>query len=159
MVDSNGWDEEKSGRAHAQRKAVRELRALYRLADAAYRPFSCPGTAECCQLATTKREPWLWPVEWALLLEAAGGRRPPPRADGGCPFLDAEGKRCTVYADRPLGCRTFFCHRIRGPGREPLEAMALLSERLERLAQGLDPGCEAPRPLLAWHAEATAVQR
>jgi uncharacterized protein len=159
MEDGRSWNEAKSRRAHAQRAAFRELQAVYRLADAAYRPFSCPGTAECCQLAKTKREPWLWPVEWKLLLEARGGQPPPARPDGGCPFLDAAGQRCTVYAERPLGCRTFFCHRLRGPTHQPTEAMARLSQRLEQLAQALDPGCDGPRPLLAWHADASPVPR
>jgi len=155
MDGAGDWNEQRSQRAHARRTALRQLKSVYRLADAAYRPYSCPGTAECCQLATTRRQPWLWPVEWELLLEATGGRVPPARRDGGCPFLDVAGKRCTVYTDRPFGCRTFFCHRIRGPGREPIEAVAVLSERLERVAQALDPDCAAPRTLLDWHAEVT----
>jgi uncharacterized protein len=144
--------------AHARRAALQELRAIYRLADAAYRPYSCPSSAECCQLATTQREPWLWPVEWEALLEAKGGQLPAARADGGCPFLEPEGKRCSVYASRPFGCRTFFCHRIRGPAREPIEAVALLSQRLERVAQRLDEDCAAPRPLLSWAREARGEQ-
>lgn len=151
------WDEQTSRRGHAHRIAVRELRAIHRLADAAYRSFSCPATAECCQLAATKREPWLWPVEWELLVEATAGSIPPPRADGGCPFLDPDGKRCTVYADRPFGCRTFFCHRARGPAREPVATVALLARRLERVARTLDPECTAPRPLLDWHRRTRAA--
>jgi Fe-S-cluster containining protein len=154
MAADGGWDEQRSLRAHARRTALRDLKAVYRLADAAYRPYSCPGTAECCQLSTTRREPWLWPVEWELLREVSGDRMPPPRDDGGCPFLDPAGKRCTVYADRPFGCRTFFCHRITGPAREPIEAVALLSARLEQVALSLDPECEGPRTLLRWHGEA-----
>ena len=64
------------------------------------------------------------------------------------------GKRCSAYVSRPFGCRTFFCHRIRGPAREPIEAVALLSERLERVAQTLDSDCATPRSLLAWAREA-----
>src|SRR5205823_5208735 len=85
----------------------RATRAIYRLADAAFARWSCPSSGECCQLAKTGRQPWLWPSEWKLI----AARKGPPRADGGCPFLDAAGARCTVYADRPLGCRTFFCGR------------------------------------------------
>ena len=154
MSQTPGWDGEASQRARARRAAAQELRAVYRLADAAYRPYSCPGTAECCQLATTRREPWLWPLEWELLKAAKGGQVPEPREDGGCPFLDAAGVRCTVYADRPFGCRTYFCHRIRGPARQPLEATALLLERLERVSQALDPECTTPRPLLSWAEDA-----
>jgi Fe-S-cluster containining protein len=154
MPQAGDFNRADSQRAHARRTAFAELKAVYRLADAAYRPYSCPGTAECCQLAATRREPWLWPVEWELLLEAKGGEVPAPRADGGCPFLEADGQRCSVYASRPFGCRTFFCHRIRGPAREPIEAVALLSQRLERVAQTLDAEACAPRPLLAWANEA-----
>ena len=154
MAEANDFNRAESQKARARRAAFQELRAVYRLADAAYRPYSCPGTAECCQLASTKREPWLWPVEWELLLEAKGGVVPAPRADGGCPFLEADGLRCSVYASRPFGCRTFFCHRVRGPAREPIEAVALLSERLERVAQTLDADASAPRPLLAWAQKA-----
>jgi uncharacterized protein len=152
------WDATRSRRALARRRALRELRSVYRLADEAYRPFSCPGTAECCRLSTTGREPWLWPVEWELLVEARGGRLPSSRPDGSCPFLDAAGQRCTVYAHRPFGCRTFFCHRVRGPGREPVEAVAALLERLERVARTLDPDCTAPRPIRDWHARAGAAR-
>jgi Fe-S-cluster containining protein len=150
MTETRGFKVEQSLRARALRTAQGELRAIYRLADVAYRPYSCPGTAECCQLSTTKREPWLWPVEWTLLLAAKQGVLPPARKDGGCPFLDADGKRCSVYAERPFGCRTYFCHRIRGPVREPIEAVASLSSRLARVAQTLDPETAAPRPLLEW---------
>jgi Fe-S-cluster containining protein len=150
MAETRDFNAEESQRARAHRAARQELGAVYRLADAAYRPYSCPGTAECCQLSTTHREPWLWPLEWELLLSAKGGEVPEARADGGCPFLDADGKRCSVYASRPFGCRTFFCHRIRGPAREPIEAVSVLLTRLQRVAQTLDPECESPRPLLAW---------
>lgn len=139
-----------------ERAAMQETRALYRKADAAYAPFGCPASGECCQLATTQREPWLWRPEWLLLLERAGeihGGLPPPRSDGGCPFLDAAGKRCTVYADRPLGCRTFFCHRITGPREQPRDLLNALSKRLEHVAQTLDDD-RAPdaRPLTAWYS-------
>jgi uncharacterized protein len=159
MAQAGDFNRAESQRAHARRAAFQELRAVYRLANAAYQPYSCPGTAECCQLATTHREPWLWPVEWELLLAAKGGALPPARADGGCPFLEADGRRCSVYAARPFGCRTFFCHRIRGPAREPIEAVALLSQRLERVAQTLDADCQAPRPLLALAQEARAEKK
>jgi uncharacterized protein len=148
------WDTQKSQRARARRAALQELAAIYQKADAAYRPYGCPATAECCQLTTTQREPWLWPVEWKLLLQAKGGQVPEERTDGGCPFLEADGKRCSVYAARPFGCRTYFCHRVQGPPREPIEAVATLSARLERVALTLEVDCAGPRPLLAWAREA-----
>jgi uncharacterized protein len=155
------WDDEREdaddeaprGGTHAEERALKELRTVYRQADAAYAPYSCPASGECCQLATTRRQPWLWWPEWRLL---ARHPLPPPRADGGCPYLDAAGKRCTVYADRPFGCRTFFCGRIQGPARQPAETVTALLVRLERLSQRLRPSLNGPRQLLDWHAEALA---
>jgi Fe-S-cluster containining protein len=143
--------------SHAVRAAVKGVRAIYRHADALYAPFSCPASGECCQLSATKRQPWLWRPEWEALLERLRTEHrelPPPREDGGCPFLDKTGKRCTVYADRPFGCRTFFCGRRSGPSREPLDEVVRLSKRLEAVSQELDPELTAPRPILEW-AEGT----
>jgi uncharacterized protein len=150
------WDDEDDSPvatgAVAETRALRELRTVYRQADAAYAPFSCPASGECCQLARTRRQPWLWFPEWKLL----STRRPlpPPREDGGCPYLDAAGLRCTVYEDRPFGCRTFFCERIRGPARQPADTVDALLRRLEAISQRVLPSLTGPRPLLEWHAEA-----
>lgn len=134
----------------AWRRAVTETRAVLAMADDAWVKHGCPGTAECCQLAVTKRQPWLWPSEWKLLeahLAATKRPLPPPRTDGACPFLDAAGKRCTVYAARPFGCRTFFCHRVTGPSTQPAERTNALLERLAALNVAVDPGA-TPRPIL-----------
>jgi Fe-S-cluster containining protein len=141
---------------HAERAALKELRAIYARADEAYAQYSCPASGECCQLAQRGRSPWLWRPEWLLLLERLEVEQrplPPARPDGGCPFLDAAGKRCTVYASRPFGCRTYFCERVRGPGREPVERVAQLLARLERVALRLDEE-DRPLPLPQRHAEA-----
>lgn len=135
-------------------QALRRLAALYRQADEAYARFSCPASAECCQLTRRGRQPWLWRVEWVALEEALrrqGRALPPPRPDGACPLLDAEGRRCTVYPDRPFGCRTYFCERASG-GRHPLETVVALSTRLEALAAEADPEAApaGPRPILEW---------
>jgi len=144
---------------YARRAALQELSAIYRLADAAYRPYRCPGTAECCQLRQTKREPWLWPLEWEALVAAHGGRVPEGRADGGCPFLTEDGRRCRVYAARPFGCRTYFCHRAEGPAREPIAAVASLSARLAAVNQRLNAHLTGPRPLSAWARQARGMRR
>ena len=125
----------------------RETRVIYEQADALWARWSCPASGECCQLQKTKREPWLYPSEWRVL--AGDGPLPPPREDGACPFLDARG-RCSRYADRPLGCRTFFCSRVKGPASQPAVKMNALYERLARVNDG-----EEPRPLLELYAEAT----
>jgi uncharacterized protein len=161
----SGWDDEEDAPeggpavpgGREEHHALQELRAVYRHADAAYAPYSCSASGECCQLAVTKRQPWLWLPEWRLLQR--GHPLPPPRADGGCPYLDAAGKRCTVYADRPFGCRTFFCARIRGPAQQPKEAVIALSRRIEFISERLDPQLTAPRPLLDWHAEALQQEK
>jgi Fe-S-cluster containining protein len=144
-------------RAQRERAALGALAVVYREADAAWAPFSCPASGECCQLATTRRQPWLWRAEWVRVTERLkrdGRPLPPPREDGGCPLLDAGGKRCTVYEDRPLGCRTFFCGRIRGPSRQPAEVMEALQRKLERLSAALDAEDTGPRELLDWVGEA-----
>lgn len=143
-----GAEGERSPRA-ARHLALAETRRVLAAADRAYAPFSCPATAECCQLERTARPPWLWPTEWQLLLEHLKQARralPSPRADGGCPFLDAAGARCTVYGARPFGCRTYFCHRVRGPARAPLERTSALLDQLAALNLELDDAA-APRAL------------
>lgn len=126
---------------HRARARINETRAIYRKADDAFAPFSCPASGECCQLAKTKREPWVQRSEWETLvahLDSEHRTVPEERSDGGCPFLDAEGKRCTVYAARPFGCRTFFCERIRGPSRQPVEAVDSLLRRLTALNEDIE---------------------
>lgn len=145
-------DEPAAFDASARRRALAETRHVLREGSRAWAPYSCPGSAECCQLAVTKRPPWLWPTEWAVLVDRLARERrplPPKRPDGACPFLDASGKRCTVYEDRPLGCRTFFCGRVQGPARVPADETNALLERLEALNLALDARA-APRALPDW---------
>ncbi|MDY7228712.1 YkgJ family cysteine cluster protein [Hyalangium rubrum] len=158
MQERDWDDEDEAPQASeiAEARALRELRVIYQRADTAYAPFSCPASGECCQLARTQRQPWLWHPEWQLLASRHG--LPPPRDDGACPYLDGAGKRCTVYADRPFGCRTFFCERIRGPARQPAEAVDTLLRRLEAVSQRVRPHLKSPRPLLEWHAEALSLE-
>ena len=141
--------------AVAWQRAMTETRAVLRQASAAWARHSCPGTSECCQLTKTNRPPWLWPSEWKVLqarLEREARALPAVRADGGCPFLDAAGTRCTVYEDRPLGCRTFFCHRIVGPEKLPADQTNALLDRLRALNLATDDSA-APRSIFEWLAE------
>jgi len=153
--DDGGLDDGPDPRTRHQREraALGALSVVYREADAAFSPFSCPASGECCQLAITRREPWLWRAEWLRVLarlKQDGRPLPPAREDGACPLLDASGLRCSIYADRPLGCRTFFCDRIQGPERQPVEAMEQLQRRLQRLSEALDGAEAEPRSLLTW---------
>lgn len=131
---------------------LRHLEALYRKTDEAYARHGCPGTAECCRLAMSRREPWLFAPEWWALearLRQEGRALPPAREDGACPFLDAGGARCTVYSARPFGCRTFFCHRRTGPRDEPVAKMDALNRQLTALAATASEDAE-PRTLRTW---------
>ncbi len=127
------------------------LAALFERIDTALKAVSCPGSGDCCQLARTGLEPNLFALEVALLEEAlrAQGRAwPPARADGGCPLLDAAGRRCSVYADRPFGCRTYFCRRVRSANPYPNAAIEALNAALTRLSDELEEGA-SPMPMLA----------
>jgi Fe-S-cluster containining protein len=135
----------------AERRALHELEAVYRKAEALYSGWGCARSGECCQLARTGREPYAWPLEWLRLrgaLERAGRLPLAPRPDGACPLLDDAG-RCSAYADRPLGCRTFYCERGHGPRKVTREEVTALMVRLERAAQELDPEAAEPSRLAA----------
>jgi Fe-S-cluster containining protein len=133
----------------AERAALKALDAVYRKAGELLAGFGCALSGECCQLAATRREPYLFPIEQLRVrraLESAGREVPPARAEGGCALLDASGRRCSIYADRPFGCRTFFCDRVKGPGPMPTAQLLGLTARLTRVSDELDPGAR-PRPL------------
>ena len=137
-------------RRRAERQAQLELDAIYRQAEEVYAGWGCPRSGECCQLAKTGREPYVWPVEWQRLAVALRKEERLPlaaRPDGACPLLDDRG-RCSAYADRPLGCRTFFCGRGSGPSVVKREQITALMTRLERVSLQLDPEVTAPEPLL-----------
>lgn len=135
------------------------LRALYARADARYAGWSCPSSTECCRFGVSGREPYVTSLEQRALARAvarrggalAGRRRalplaPNAAAERACPLLDRAG-RCAAYADRPLGCRTFYCERASGdrlPDRGELRALV---RQLRDLAARDRPGGELARPL------------
>jgi len=136
-----------------------ELAALYAQADRLYADWSCPGSTECCRFGVTGRQPYVTAIELSYLrhaLASRGGalvprRRALPITDDRrreriCPLLDRDG-RCSVYAARPLGCRTFYCDRaIRGlgPTRDDLRELV---QTLQNLAARHQLGGEQGRPL------------
>lgn len=133
------------------RRAAKELRGLFLAANARYAGWDCARSGDCCQVTRTGREPYVWPVEWAMVQEGLrlAGRSLPllPRADGACPLLDEAG-RCSLYAHRPLGCRTFYCERGAGP-RVTREDVTGLMQRLERVSLQRDPDVAQPAALKA----------
>jgi Fe-S-cluster containining protein len=57
--------------------------------------------------------------------------------DGLCTFLDPQSQRCTVYAARPIQCRTFpFWPEILGPKG--------WSDEVKELCEGIDRGDVVP---------------
>jgi hypothetical protein len=139
-------------RAHEE-ALLQELRALYAEADALYASWSCPASADCCHFARTGREPYVTPIELALVEKArarlssgrrASGRRL-PMVDRSCALLTAEG-RCSIYAERPLGCRTYFCEdALAGDTVRPKDIHSIVA-RLRDIAAKHRPGGEAGRP-------------
>jgi Fe-S-cluster containining protein len=139
-----------------------ELAALYREVDALYEGWSCPGSTECCRFGITGRQPYVTSIEVAAIetaLRARGSDGPLPKhkralpltSDAGrervCALLDRNGK-CSVYAARPFGCRTFYCERATpGPGPERDELRDLV-RKLQELAARHQLGGELSRPLM-----------
>lgn len=138
---------------------LQELAALYREVDAAHAGSTCPASTECCRFGVTGREPYVTSIEIALLeraIRSNGGplsvkRRALPitgdaERERVCPLLDAAG-RCSVYASRPFGCRTYFCGRATRGGEPSRAEQKRLVDRLRALADRHEPGGDAPRPL------------
>jgi uncharacterized protein len=139
-----------------------ELLALYEEAAALVASCSCTCTAgtqrndaRCCQFAVTGREPYPTPVElcevdYALrargMAARPGRRRALPLVDdrGSCPLLSPDG-RCTIYASRPFGCRTFFCEGNELP-RKNRAAIQAIGRRISDLAARVFPEDPLPRP-------------
>lgn len=143
-----------------------ELRAVYDEADALYAGWSCPASTECCRFGITGREPYVTSVELAVVrravarsgraLDASSTRdkRKLPVADDArgrderrCPLLTSEG-RCSIYADRPFGCRTYFCDRATEGSRVKHREVTDLVRRLKDLSARHEPEGDVGRPLV-----------
>jgi len=132
-----------------ERRALKALEQVFREADGAVAGMRCPASGDCCQLAVTGRQPNLLPVErlrLRLAVEKAGRTWPTARADGACAFVDSSGRRCSVYPDRPFGCRTFFCSR--GEGKAASAAIHAAGAKLVRASDELEPNAQ-PVPILS----------
>jgi Fe-S-cluster containining protein len=98
-----------------------EALAVLSSVEEALSGWICPSTAGCCHFERTGREPSVTEAEWELLereIARQGRKCSSLRTDGACPFLSPED-RCLVYAVRPLGCRTYYCHLATGPSAIP----------------------------------------
>lgn len=138
---------------------LQDLADLYSEVDAAHAGSHCAQSTECCRFGITGREPYVTSIE-LLAIERAVARRggalsarsralPLAKSreeERTCALLGRDG-RCVVYADRPFGCRTFFCARASlgaSPTRSELRDFVA---RLRDLANRHRPLGEAPRPL------------
>jgi hypothetical protein len=148
-----------------------ELLALYAEADALLAGWTCacsagaspgePPQVRCCQFAVTGREPYPTAVELEEVRHAmrvagidGGSSRPArklPMAElRPCPLLSESG-RCRIYASRPLGCRTYFCHGAEPPYGErvrvPRDAVNAVGRRIADLSARFAPRDPHPRAL------------
>ncbi len=134
-------------RRHATKPDFTEIRAIY--AELENRPLArqCQLSGQCCHFRLTGKTPQLTLGEAnfaAYGVRASGRKELKPHPDGACPLLGKTG-RCTIYDNRPFGCRTHFC-RAAG-GMYPRHQVADLIQRLESLDESL--GGEGSRPLEA----------
>lgn len=146
-----------------ERALLGELKALYEEADVLFSGSSCPASSECCRFARTGREPYVTSIELALVLAAVkrrGGSYPATpaplhtkdtslpvlRDERPCPLLDPNG-RCSIYEERPLGCRTFFCDRATELSRVRHKDLLSIVARLKEIAVRHESGGDEGRPL------------
>lgn len=124
------------------------LGALYEALDTTLDGFGCAASTDCCRFGVTGREPYVTRLELAFLgreLRARGGLRKRTRlsvsGERRCPLLGDDG-RCSVYAARPFGCRTFFCDAAlvdHAPTKFPRREVGGLLRELTALAEAFDP--------------------
>jgi uncharacterized protein len=141
-----------------RKQALEELRALYARIDRALDGWACEASTDCCRFGITGREPYPTAVEVAELeraVKARGGlkkrRTLPAFGERRCALLGDDNK-CSVYASRPFGCRTFFCERARsqvgeGPSALPKREIAEVSRAIADLSAKFEPRDPGPRPL------------
>ncbi len=137
--------------------ALTALDALYREVDAAYAGWSCPASTECCRFGITGREPYVTSIELTAIrraVAARGGMLPrgaaktklPIADERRCPLLTPDG-RCSIYAARPLGCRTFFCERADRATEVSRRDVATFVRAVQTIAAKHEPDGDRGRPL------------
>jgi uncharacterized protein len=151
-----------------------ELLALYAEADALLGGWRCGcsdgggscSDAPCCHFGLIGREPHPTAVELEEVrhaMERTSVRRSPhklplagPRP---CPLLSKEG-RCSIYASRPFGCRTFFCDDAAPPfdvrAKLPRASLRDIGRRIADLSARFAPRDPQPRALTRWLLQRTA---
>jgi Fe-S-cluster containining protein len=119
------------------KQAAQELEGVYSELSALFASSSCPRSTRCCRFAKTGKTPYMWPVEARRVLkgiERRGGKLPNEGESGDCPLLLKSGV-CSVYADRPFGCRTFFCGDAVLPEGSRRKEVDALAKRLRTVSE------------------------
>ena len=90
------------------------LAAIYASADDELAALSprCWGGGACCRFDIADHRLYVTTIELAYLTLA--GPPPSPVRVGRCPYQ--LGPRCMARANRPLGCRIYFCDKSLGDG-------------------------------------------
>lgn len=161
----------------AEDALLAELAAIQAEVDARFAGWTCDASTTCCRFGLTGREPYVTAVELLAVrravarsgrkLDLGAGRGGDPSRSGAtsrsrgrrvlpvaeevderrCPLLGADD-RCTIYASRPFGCRTFFCDRaIAGDPVTQRDINAFVA-RIRAVAAKLGPGADEGRPLV-----------
>jgi Fe-S-cluster containining protein len=139
----------------AERALLAELEGVYRELDTRFAGWACPESTECCRFGLTGVEPYVTSIEYLAVLTAIhkrGGplhakRRAQPLAERSareertCALLDRDG-RCSIYAARPLGCRTYFCSRAHGAATVQHSEVLAMVRRIQEIAARHTPGGE-----------------
>jgi len=116
-----------------------ELESILQRLSGLFSSATCPRSTRCCRFKQTGRTPYLWPVEARRVLKGIGrrgGRLPREGAPGDCPLLLKDGG-CSIYADRPFGCRTFFCDDATLPQGNRRQEVDSLSRELRGVSERL----------------------
>jgi hypothetical protein len=144
-----------------ERALLDELAQVYRDIDLAFAEYRCPATRECCHFGVTGREPIVTSIELLALQQATAARGGPlaksKRAlpmyrdayddERICPLLGRDG-RCSIYAARPLGCRSYWCHRAELPNRAVTRAaIGGFVRRIQAIAARHEHDGDRGRPL------------
>jgi Fe-S-cluster containining protein len=117
--------------------ALAEVRAVYEELERRPLERQCSGLAQCCHFRLTGKMPHVTKGEALLAakgVRASGRKDLKPHPDGACPLLGKD-QRCTIYPQRPFGCRTHFCQAAGGV--YPRKHLADLIQRLEAVDEKL----------------------
>ena len=139
---------------------IEELRKLYCEVDALYSGWSCPSSTECCRFGLLGRQPYVTSIELALVERAIARRGGLPSKkkkalaitnnaskERICPLLN-QNNQCSIYEERPFGCRTFFCERAASSEHPTRPELLRMLARLRGLAERHKLGGDAARPLM-----------